>query len=301
MDVERVLRSPRLLRSVTSLDRGEFERLLARFDELWQAQRGECTHEGQRRQRAVGAGAKGTLPDARSKLLFILLYFRLYPMQSVMGLLFGFSQQQASEWVGRLTPLVNQALGKELLLPARRPSDLAQLLADCPTLELIIDGTERPALRPKDPDEQKQLYSGKKKRHARKNLIVSAGSAVAYLSPTAPGSVHDKKLADEASLSFPPGAVLIKDTGFQGYEPPGARCFQPKKKPRGKPLDGMAKLRNEIISQVRVGVEHVICGIKRCRIVAEVFRNWRAGLVDAAMEAACGLHNLRAAHRYAAW
>ena len=42
-----------------------------------------------------------------------------------------------------------------------------------------------------------------------------------------------------------------------------------------------------------MGVEHVICGVKRCRIVLETFRCWRKGLVDEVMLAASGLHNLR--------
>ena len=54
---------------------------------------------------------------------------------------------------------------------------------------------------------------------------------------------------------------------------------------------------NKIISRVRVGIEHAISGVKRCRIVADTFRNLRSGFVDAAMEVACGLHNLRVAAR----
>jgi hypothetical protein len=38
-----------------------------------------------------------------------------------------------------------------------------------------------------------------------------------------------KKAADEAALTFPVGATLGKDTGFQGYEPVGVLTNQPKK------------------------------------------------------------------------
>ncbi len=34
----------------------------------------------------------------------------------------------------------------------------------------MIDGTERPIGRPKDPEQQKLNYSGKKRRHTRKHL-----------------------------------------------------------------------------------------------------------------------------------
>jgi hypothetical protein len=44
---------------------------------------------------------------------------------------------------------------------------------------------------------------------------------------------------------------------------------------------------------VRVVVEHVIAGVKRCRIVKEVLRLTTEGLSDLVMEIACGLHNLR--------
>lgn len=37
-----------------------------------------------------------------------------------------------------------------------------------------IDGVERPINRPQDKEKQKENYSGKKKRHTRKNVAVSA-------------------------------------------------------------------------------------------------------------------------------
>ena len=124
MDMERILRRPRLLRSLTSLDLGEFERVAAALDAVLEAQRQEQTFEGQARQRRAGGGSKGKLPGTRAKLFFLLFYFKNYPLQEVMAAFFGLSQGQVSHWVGVLTPLVNRALGRELLLPARGPLDL---------------------------------------------------------------------------------------------------------------------------------------------------------------------------------
>ena len=62
------------------------------------------------------AGHKGTFVTARAKLFFVLFYFKCYPLQEVMSVLFGVSQGQVSHWVGVLTPQVNEALGRELLL-----------------------------------------------------------------------------------------------------------------------------------------------------------------------------------------
>ena len=294
MDMERVFRKAKLLRTLTTLDPGEFERLLVAFDAAWQGQRGERTHDGQARRRKLGGGFKGTLPTSRAKLFFVLFYFKCYPLQEVMAVLFGLSQGQVSHWVGVLTPLVNEALGSELLLPARRPVDLETLLKEVPELRLlVIDGAERSIRRPKNRDDQKKNYSGKKKAHRKKNLLVTAERRVVYLSATAAGSVHDKKLADESDLSFPADTLVLKDTGFQGYEPPKCDTLQPKKKPRGRELHPIQKTINQVISRVRVTVEHAIAGIKRCRIVADTFRCWRRGLVDEVMLAASGLQNLR--------
>src|ERR1700709_356150 len=99
MDIERVFRKPRLLRTLTTLDPGEFERLLVAFDAVWQTRRLGANYAGQTRQRQPGAGHKGTFPTARAKLFFVLFYFKCYPLQEVMAVLFGVSQGQVSHWV----------------------------------------------------------------------------------------------------------------------------------------------------------------------------------------------------------
>lgn len=57
------------------------------------------------------------------------------------------------------------------------------------------------------------------------------------------------------------------------------------------------RLLNRLFSGARVVVEHVIAGIKRCRIVKEVFRLTTEGMSALVMEIACGLHNLRVSCR----
>ena len=60
-------------------------------------------------------------------------------------------------------------------------------------------------------------------------LVNESTNKVIYLGPTAYGSKHDKKAADEAAINYPAQATLDKDTGFQGYEPAGVLTRQPKK------------------------------------------------------------------------
>jgi hypothetical protein len=54
------------------------------------------------------------LASAEDKLLFILFYYKYYPLQEVRGFFFGIGKTQAHDWIHRLTPLVSQALGYEM-------------------------------------------------------------------------------------------------------------------------------------------------------------------------------------------
>ena len=292
MNVERIVGNAAGLRALTGLDRGEFDRLARRLDESL-ARASRRNWRGEPRQRACGAGPKSCLPTTTHKLFFLLFYYKVYPIQHAMAALFGVAQSGVCEWLHYLTPLVQDALGRALVRPARRPKALAEVLREHPQLVGMLDGTERPVRRPTDPDAQRRHYSGKKKRHTRKNLVVSAQRRVLYLGPTAAGAQHDKTLADRSRLRWPTGTRLVADSGFAGYTAAGASLLRPFKKPRGRELDPFFRRWNQQLARLRVGVEHVLAGVKRCRIVADTLRNWRAGFADAAMEVACGLHNLR--------
>jgi hypothetical protein len=74
--------------------------------------------------------------------------------------------------------------------------------------------------------------------------------------------------------------------------------FQPKKKPKNIELSEIEKFINKTFSSTRIVVEHVFAGVKRCRIVKDVYRNLREGYEDLVMEIACGLHNFRQEFRH---
>ncbi len=276
----------------------EFEQLLPTFEQAWLAYVEEHHIQGKTRQRAYGGGRKSQLKDIEDKLLFILIYFRLYPTQELLGFLFGIGQPQAHEWVYKLTHVLNQALGYEKQLPEREPSRLEAVLNQCPSLEFMIDGTERRINRPKNKEAQKEYYSGKKKGHTVKNNVISQRRGkVVFLSDTYEGKKHDKAICDQEDYRFPQGSKLWKDSGFQGYEPTGVDTFQPKKKPRQQELTEADKQRNQQISRERIEIEHHIGGIKRSLILMHPFRSRTDHYADDVMETACGLHNFRFSHR----
>ena len=299
---DKIAKHPRLFKTLTGLSTEGFRQLLPAFERAWEAEL-DRRDAGRLRRRRRGGGRRGCLAGTADKLVFVLVYFRLYPIQAVQGLLFGMGQPQANEWVHRLAPLLNAALGFEQQLPARKPRELAEVLGECEGLEFIIDGVERPIQRPKNPERQRQFYSGKKKLHSIKNNLITDRRTrkIKGLSTTCEGKKHDKKLADEQAPPFPKGSKLWKGTGFQDCEPEGVTTLQPKKKPKGGELTPQEKEANRRISRVRVRVEHSIAGVKVFRVTRDVYRNLRTDFEDMVMETACGLHNLRGDFPIKAW
>src|SRR5438128_5443152 len=205
---------PREFLAATGLTHDEFARVLPAFtaayivlyppDKTWQ---------GKGRQRQVGGGAKGVLPQMADKLFFILVYQKTNPLQTMHGLQFGLSQPQANAWIHRLLPVLQQALrdlGEAPERDARRvaTSDLARTGGP----DLTIDGSERRRQRPQENAKQKEHYSGKKKAHTDKNILLVNENTkkVVYLSPTVAGKTHDKKATDDAQIVYPNNATLDK-------------------------------------------------------------------------------------------
>src|SRR2546425_529107 len=73
------------------------------------------------------------------------------------------------------------------------------------------DGTERRIVRPQDPPAQTECYSGKKKDHTVKNvLLVNALLTILFLSDSFGGRVHDKHIADATPYPLPAGSRLLQ-------------------------------------------------------------------------------------------
>ncbi len=294
-----VKNNPKLFRAMTTLDQAEFEELLPYFQSIWNAYVQETSIPIQKRQRQPGGGRKAILCTTADKLLFILYYNKAYPLQEIFAFEFDLSQQAACSWIHILSEVLKRTLASMGHLPERKPAQVAAGISSSGESVLGIDGTERRRQRPKNAGKQKQYYSGKKKAHTVKNNVIVTFSSrrVKYLSGTYEGKKHDKKICDEEQPTLPEGITLYQDLGFQGYEPAGVNTKQPKKKPRGQELSEEDKQGNRLISKVRIIVEHVLSGIKRCHIVKDVFRNYKAKFDDLVMEIACGLHNFRTACR----
>lgn len=166
-----VAKRPALLNRLTGLTVLEFEYLLDRFSSQYNLLVTEPRLKRSDRVRRLGGGQKGAMPDMADKLLFILVYTRIYPLLIIQGLFFGMAESKACKWVGLLLPVLDASLESDHVRPKRaRGRSLEEVLEEFPELRelgILTDGVERPIRRPKDKTKQTDNYSGKKKRHTK--------------------------------------------------------------------------------------------------------------------------------------
>lgn len=292
LDIERILRQDRLMRAMTGLNRQAFEALLPSFAVAY---RESLFQSPQPRQRGLGGGRKARLDSIESKLVYILVYCKCYPTFDLAGVLFGFDRSQAHEWTHRLMPILETALGHEMVLPERQVNSVEAFIERFPDVKrVIIDATERPIQRPQDPERQKANYSGKKKRHTRKHLAaVDEQKRILILSQAHEGKVHDKRMLEEEDFveGIPEEIPIDVDLGFLGLQKEYENIRLPHKKPRGGELTPAQKEENRVFSGERVVCENAFAGVKRYNIVAQVYRNRVTNFDDRLMLVSAGLWN----------
>lgn len=290
MDIDKVLENNRLTRAVLGVSKRTFNKLLATFNQILIE-----SAESKTRKRAYGGGSNGNIKDPRKKLFFILWYLKVYPTFDVAAYVFASSKTRTNAWALNILPILEKTLGRKLVLPKRQVASVEEFYNLFPEVkEVMLDGVERPTVRSKKAKQQNKHYSGKKKRHTRKNLVLAdSKKKILLVTPTKHGRVHDKKLSDKNMIAsrIPEEVSLLVDTGFQGIQKIHENTLIPKKKPRGGFLTEAERAWNRVISSVRMAVEHAIGGVKRFGAVSHIFRN-KNGIDDRFMNVCSGLWNL---------
>lgn len=293
----RVFRNDRQLKATIGVSKEDFGIMQGSFEIL--------LHESlsrRNRQRAIGGGRKGALIDGMCKLFFILFYVKSYPTYDLASFIFVVDRSRCCRWVARLMTLLEKALGRTIKMPKRRISSMEGLLETFPEMkDAFIDGTERRSQRSKIPHKQAKKYSGKKKSHTRKNIVVcDEKGRIVLLSPTKGGKVHDFTCFKKWGVGkhLPPETNLWADKAFVGLQNHcnGNKVLIPHKKQRGKELTHEQRAENKVISGLRMVVEHAIGGIKRFNCMINVYRN-RNGQDDRFISVCAGLWNLHLQNR----
>ena len=196
MRVKKLKRRPKHLYNFTGLSVAQFEMLHEALQSLQMQKR---MTGSKKRQRAPGGGRKAKL-GLEEQLLVVLMYYRLYITQILLGYLFNLDDSNVSRLITELRPLLQAVLpspAQETLLfseqPKRRIGTLDELLAKHPELkEVLIDATEQEIHKPKDQARRKSRYSGKKKKHTLKTQVTSTPSGLfLHLSRAIEGRVSD--------------------------------------------------------------------------------------------------------------
>jgi len=287
-------KSNRVMKAMTGMNIFEFNQLVPAFETELRLH--QLARPG--RIRKPGGGIKGHLPDTQAKLFFILFYIKTYPPFGVLGCLVGKSSGRSCEAAHIYLAVLEKTLGKNIQFPERKIRTIEELIEKFPEVkDVFIDGTERPIQRPKRGRANKRTYSGKKKAHTRKNVIIAdSRKRILLVSPTKPGRRHDKRCADRELLGehIPPDVSVWADSGFQGFKdkrPSNSHTFIAKRGKKNKPLTKVEKKENHIISHFRIVVENAIGGIKRYRATSDKLRNKIGMFDDRVIRVAAGLWN----------
>src|SRR4029453_15862641 len=165
---------PREFLAATGLTPDEFARVLPAFSAAYTVlYPPDKTWAGKVRQRQSGGGAKGIFSPMENKLPLNLVYQKTNPLQTLHGLQFDLSQPQTHYWIHHLLPVLRCALAALDMAPERDASRVARsplMLEGAPVGAL--DGTERRRQRPTEAAKQTAHYSGKKKAHTDKNVLL---------------------------------------------------------------------------------------------------------------------------------
>ena len=286
-------------RSLSGVSLEQFNELLPFFEDSHDAYFSRYDMNGNFRnnRRSFVIYKNSPLPTVEDRLFFIPVYLKNNPLQEYHAACFGMEQKHCNNFIHVLYRILENCLQDAGVMPAGTQKKFAGLsgsLSDEEAIPVLLhDGTGREILRPVDVDEQRENYSGKKKKHTLKNAaVIAACCTILFVSPSVCGKTHDKKIAD-TTYTFPYPCILYQDTGYQGFKPDGAVIQQPVKKPRGRELTAEEKDCNREISSFRVRVEHATGNTKHMRIVKDECRLRKNGFVKKIFKTCAAIHNLR--------
>lgn len=280
---------PRKLYRMTGLTQEQFAVLTDRLRPFWKEAEVERLSRPDR-ERAIGAGRKYLLSRMEDKLLAVLMFYRFYLTDDLMGWIVGLDQSNVCRLRHRLEPLLEKAADPSLGIPlrlrippgAKKISTWEELLKVCPDFaDVVTDATEQQRQRPTR--RQRRWYSGKKKRHTIKTQITAnTQGKVLQVSGSYPGRVHDYRIFrhEGTAGALPPACFHFADLGYDGAygDYPDRTMILPFKRRRNhRRLTPFERRFNRWQARVRIRVEHVLSRMKKYQVLAQVYRHRIAG------------------------
>jgi hypothetical protein len=156
---------PKLLLAMTGLTHTAFAPLLPHFQSAWDQSLQHNSMDRDDRQRQYGGGQpEATLVHIEEKLLCILYYVKVYPLQEILAFEFDMAQSTAHEWMHLLSGVLHKVLDHGGYVPEREAKPLGTVRESEDASTYGRDGTARPRPRPCHPEKPKHYDSGQKKR-----------------------------------------------------------------------------------------------------------------------------------------
>lgn len=213
-----------------------------------------------------------------------------------LGEWIGCAESSVWNYIHAMLPVIRAELPASLLEgwerenPGMDKAELERLLADVTPEPLIVDAWEQERLRPQDDEKQKACYSGKKKRHTRKNQVVitQGGTDIVDVVFGEEGRRFDGKIFQENQGRLPDSVQYEGDKAYQGQE----RMTTPFKIPPNGELTNEQKAFNAALGKRRIAAEHTIREIRIFRVAKETFR-MADGMYQSVMGCVCGLVRVR--------
>lgn len=250
MNIAKLKQHPRVFARLFGLSPDKFDVLVEQVRPLFA--KAEAKRLRHKRKIKKGSGRLYALTLEES-IAMLLLYARSYVTHVFLSALFDIHDSRVCRYFARLRPSVESVFA----LPTKQAD-----LSEEDVLKLVVDATEQRTERRKDGCG----YSGKKKAHTIKTqIVVDKRGRIRHISPSVPGSMHDKKLFDHSGVTLPRNAK-----GDLGYL--GTNIAIPSKSSKLHPLTKRQQHANQRHSRARIIVEHVLASLKSFRILADRFR-----------------------------
>ena len=287
------LRDERQWRAVVGLDKHRFYLLLEKFTTAYLSIYGQPL-----RERLLETNLEYCITSEEELLFFTLFSIKSGLTYDVLGFVCGMNGSNAKTNQSKGLAVLNTALEISGALPRSNFMNVQEFHEYFAQEEsLIIDTTEQPVQRPQDTDKQKEFYSGKKKRHTVKTMVIATTQRlIKYVSHCYPGRHHDygilKQEFSKEKGWFKRHKIHV-DLGYVGigkdYQCNDIRIAH--KKPRNGELTESQKEENRIRGSQRIAVENSLAGVKRYRILSDRFRSHALDLYHFIFIVCVGLWN----------
>lgn len=290
-------RKPRLFKSFTGLSVQQFDDIFKIIEPKYPRHEIKRLSYKRNREREIGGGRRFKLL-VKERVIMVFVYYRLYITYTLMEFLFGLDQSNVCRNIQKIERLIRSCLPipQRLYNVTKRLKTKEEVEKYFPGFIAFIDCTEQQIPRPKNKKRKRIYYSGKKKKHTVKNLYTAnqKGLLVYKTKHRQKGRKHDYKVYKKNHPVIPKDVTSMFDLGFLGVEKdyPEQKSSLPIKKDKDYELTVRQKEYNREHSKRRIAIEHVICRIKKYRIMNDVFRN-RLSKYDRVSDIVSGLVNYR--------